>query len=282
MRSKKKKAIQVKVVEIICYSAGAGAFGVFFRWLQDQMAFTEEGLADPSVFNFLVPAFIIASALYFSRYVDNVRASRYYLSEDFLYAFENQHKLYAVLRWVLGAVMILGGLIILMTSEVEKEVGLLRLLSLFAVLSGISFPLHLDAANYEEIARPRLLCVLAIMPVLMYAVWLIISYKTNDINSVVWAYAIEIVAIIVAMLSFFHVAGFAFGSPKPFRCLFYTLFGAGMCIMAMADERNFGMQLIFAASAGMLLLYSWAMLSNLRQKEAPSIYKPDDGFERLS
>ena len=54
-----------------------------------------------------------------------------------------------------------------------------------------------------------------------------------------------------------------------------------MCIMAMADERNIGLQMILAASAVMLLLTNWIMISNLERKAAPSIYAPDDGFERL-
>ena len=33
--------MQKKSLEITCYVAGAGAFGVFLRWLQDQLAFDE-------------------------------------------------------------------------------------------------------------------------------------------------------------------------------------------------------------------------------------------------
>ena len=36
--------MQKKSLEITCYVAGAGAFGVFLRWLQDQLAFDENGL----------------------------------------------------------------------------------------------------------------------------------------------------------------------------------------------------------------------------------------------
>lgn len=281
MRKSKKKAIEVKVIEISCYVAGAGAFGVFFRWLQDQMAFTEEGLADASAFNVIVPAFIIIAALYFSHYVDRMRNSRYFLREDFCLALKNEGKLYTVARWAAGAIMIAGGAVLLMTCEVEKQAALMRVVALLAIASGISYPIHLGAANYDEVDRPRLLCLLSILPVIMYAAWLLLSYKQNDINSVVWAYAVEIVAIIAAMLAFFRVAGFAFGNPQPFRCMFACMFGTSMCIMAMADERNFGLQMILAASAVMLLLTNWIMISNLERKAAPSIYAPDDGFERL-
>jgi len=45
--------------------------------------------------------------------------------------------------------------------------------------------------------------------------------------------------------------------------------------------KQVGMQMILFASAAMLLLSNWILLSNLERKAAPSIYAPDDGFERL-
>lgn len=281
MRKRKKKNIQVKVIEICCYAAGAGAFGTFFRWLQDQSAFTEEGLADASVFNYLVPLYLVFAAIYFSNYVDKMKASRYFLSGDFAVDLRNEHIIYKILRWVIGMIMVLGGIILFMTCEVEKDAFLLRILSLLAIFSGVSYPIHLGAANYDEVASPKLLCTLAIMPVIMFSLWLIISYKANDINSVVWAYAVEIFAIIIAILSFFRMAGYAFGCPQPNRCLFSCMYGTAICIVALADDRNFGMQMIFLSAAAMLLLYNWILISNIQRKAAPSIYAPDDGFERL-
>ena len=71
--------MQKKSLEISCYVAGAGAFGVFFRWLQDQMAFDEAGLAERSVFNYLVPLVILASALLFNRFIERARSEKLYI-----------------------------------------------------------------------------------------------------------------------------------------------------------------------------------------------------------
>ena len=65
-----------KPLEISCYVAGAGAFGVFFRWLQDQLAFDENGLNEHSVFNLLVPAMVIASALVFRHFIRAMQDKR--------------------------------------------------------------------------------------------------------------------------------------------------------------------------------------------------------------
>ena len=58
--------MQKEALEKTCYVGGAGAFGVFLRWLQLQIAFNDDGLPDPSVFNVLVPlAIVAAGALFF-------------------------------------------------------------------------------------------------------------------------------------------------------------------------------------------------------------------------
>lgn len=272
--------MQKKTLEINCYVLGAGAFGVFFRWLQDQMAFNEEGLADPSVFHVLVPLFIVAAAILFLRFVDTARNKRFYLPEDFSQALRNEGKLFTALRYTAGAIMALGGILLFMMSEVEKEAAMLRILSLLALLSGAAYPVLLNEANREK-PRIRLCCLCALAPVLLFAFWLVTSYKINSINSVLWAYAIEIVAVIVALLSFFRMAGFPFGCPNPWRAIFFAMLGTSMCIMALADSRPLGMQLMFASAALMLLLYNWIMIHNLQRKEAPIRYRPDDGFERL-
>ena len=228
--------MQKKPLEITCYVAGAGAFGVFFRWLQDQLAFDEAGLNEKSVFNLLVPALIVAAAL------------------------------------------------LLMSSEADPHAEMIRVLCLLAALSGLAFPLVLGAANYEFLAHEKLVRLGMMLPVLMYALWLVLSYIQNSHNSVPWSFAVEIAAIIAAMLGFFRVAGFAFRVPDGHRALFDVMLGGAMCILALADERYMGMQLIFLASAGMLILYEWILVRNLKKKR-PETKKTGDaetddgGFE---
>ncbi len=272
--------MQKRTLEISCYVCGAGAFGVFFRWLQDQMAFNEQGLADPSALHVIVPLYIIITAIVFIRMVDKMKTKRYYLPTAFNEALRNEGKLFTIARWAAGVIMILGGLLVFATCEVEKEASMLRILSVFAVLAGISYPLILTEANSEE-PRLKRLCWYSVAPIVMFAFWLVTSYKINSINSIVWAYAIEIITIVVAMLGFFSMAGFSFGVPSPWRSMFLCMFGCAMCIMTIADSRNIGLQLILLGAAIMFVLYNWIMVSNLQRKSAPIRYQPDDGFERL-
>ena len=272
--------MQKKSLEISCYVCGAGAFGVFLRWLQDQLAFNDAGLAEKSVFHFLVTIFIVASAFVFLRFVDNFKARRFYLPDDFCEAFRNEGKIFAFFRWFAGILMCVGGIMLLAQCEADKNAGFLRVLAVAGLLSGISYPLLLSAAN-KEVIHQNILCLLSFMPILLFAVWLITVYKMNDINSVVWSFSIEIVTVIVAMLAFFRIAGFSFGVPNSSRSMFLAMFCASMCIMALADERYMGMQFMLFATALMMILYNWIMVRNLRQRKAQREDPLEDGFERL-
>ena len=276
--------MQKKPLEITCYVAGAGAFGVFFRWLQDQLAFDEAGLNERSVFNLLVPALVVAAALLFHRFVSDMKERRLYAPEDFCQAYYNPGKLFLAARWAAGVVMIAGAALLLMSSEADPHAEMIRVLCLLAALSGLAFPLVLGAANYEFLAHERLVRLGMMLPVLMYALWLVLSYMQNSYNSVPWSFAVEIAAIIAAMMGFFRAAGFAYRVPDGHRALFAVMLGAAMCIMTLADERYMGMELIFLASAGMLILYEWILVRNLKKKrpetkKAGDAEVDDGGFE---
>ena len=276
--------MQKKPLEITCYVAGAGAFGVFFRWLQDQLAFDEAGLNERSVFNLLVPALIVAAALLFHRFVSDMKERRLYAPEDFCQAFYNPGKLFTAARWAAGVLMIAGAALLLMSSEADPHAEMIRVLCLLAALSGLAFPLTLGAANYEFLAHEKLVRLGMMLPVLTYALWLGRSYMQSSYNRVPWSFAVEIAAIIAAMMGFFRAAGFAFRVPDGHRALFAVMLGAAMCILALADERYMGMQLILLSSAGMLILYEWILVRNLKKKR-PETRKTGDaevddgGFE---
>lgn len=277
--------MQKRSLEISCYVCGAGAFGVFFRWLQDQMAFNEAGLAEKSVFNYLVPLLILAGALLFNRFIEQAKAEKLYIPTDFCQALRNEGRLFTIARWACGLLMVLGGIALIAGCETDKEAKMLFALAGLAVASGLSYPLLLGSANdkYGKLRHPTLACMGAVLPVLLFALWLVLCYKQNALNSVVWSYLIEMATVIVALLAFFRAAGFAFGAVKTWPTLFTIMLGVMMCIMSLADERYIGMHIIMLGAAAQLLLYTWLLIVNM-QKKQPKEKKerpPEDGFERL-
>lgn len=277
--------MQKKSLEVSCYVCGAGAFGVFFRWLQDQMAFDDAGLAERSVFNYLVPLLILAAALLFNRFIEQAKSEKLYIPRDYCQALRNEGKLYTLARWVCGLVMVLGGVLLVSSCETDKDAKLMFILAGLAIASGLCYPLLLASANdkYGKLRHPTLASAGATLPVLMFALWLIICYKQNALNSVLWSYLIEMASVIVALLAFFRAAGFAFGAVKSWPTLFNIMLGVMMCIMSLADERYMGMHVIMLGAALQLLLYVWVLIKNMQKKQlkAREEQLPQDGFERL-
>ena len=277
--------MQKKSLEITCYVAGAGAFSVFLRWLQDQLAFDENGLSEPSVFNFLVPLMLLAAAWMFTRFINKIQDDKCYVPRDFCDALFNPGKLFAIARWAIGLLMCLGSVVLLMTSETDVDADFIRIICLLGFLSGLAFPFVLGSANYDEFANVRFVRLCMMMPILLFSAWLILCYKQNSYNSVVWSYVIEMATIIVALLAFFRIAGYAFFAPNWRKCMLAIMMGAAMCIMSLADERYMGMHIIMLSAALMLILYNWILFKNLRKKVKRSEVQepqPDEGgFEQI-
>lgn len=270
-----------KALEIICYVIGAGAFSIFIRWLQLMLAFNDDGLVDGSIFNALVILVVFAAGYIFLRFTDTFRAGRYYVPDDFYKAFANPGKLYKLIRWALGLIMTGGALLLLISSETDKNGGFYRVLAFAGAVSGLAYPLLLTSANKPRAPRPGLSCFCAFMPLLMFCIWLITCYKVNSINSVMWDYAPEAAAVIASIIAFFRMAGYPFSSPNCWRSMFFAMLASTLDLMVLADSRYIGQQLMFFAAAMMLALYVWLMICNMERREAPEKEQPNDGFERL-
>lgn len=272
-----------KSLEIACYVGGAGAFGVFLRWMQHQMAFNELGLPEKSLFHPVLILFALAAAGVFLYFIHRFELQRLYLPDEFSAAFSNTGKWYLLARVAAGLVICAGAALLYMQVEADKNSADYRLLAILAIVSGISFPLWLGSANREPQPNVWLLCALSFFPMLFLAAWMVICYKVNTINSVIWSYATELVAVAAAMFAFFRLGGYLFGRPKWTHTLFTCMFASALCFVCLADERYLGMQIIFLGLAAELLLVSWIMIKNLNKGEAPQKKKKSTGgFESLT
>lgn len=277
--------MQKRSLEISCYVLGAGAFGVFFRWLQDQMAFDAAGLAERSAFNVLVPLLVLAACLLFNKVVEKSQKAKLYIPNEFCPALNAPGKPFLWARWGGGAVMAIGGAVTIGTCETDPDATMLFILGILAIASGIAFPLVLGGANDKmgRLRHPDLACLGMSLPIALFALWLVLSYKQNALNSVIWSYLIEMGTMIVLILAYFRLAGFAFGPVKTWNTLFMTMLGAMMAVMSLADQRHMGQQIILVGTALQLVMYEWLLIMNMQQKkrkdrdDQPS----PDGFERL-
>lgn len=272
--------LQMRALETCCYIVGAGAFGVFIRWLQNVAGTNDDQLYNDSLWSFLVPLVIIIGALVFVGMVRKLGKDRLYVDEDICEALKNSGRIYQAIRIAIGVIMAAGSALLIAQCELDNAANLLRILGILGFFTGVSFPIMMKWYNQAE-RRVSLMYIFAMLPVIMFCVWLIATYKQNDINGVVWQYGVEIVAVCAAICAFFRAAGFSFYSVKSPRILFSSFFGAFILIVTLADERYLGQQIMILGSVGMLLYYDWVLIVNMKQKEAPLSYQPRDGFEHL-
>ena len=254
---------------LVCFTAGLGAFGSFFRWLQNQTAFDKEtGLGEPGFINVLVILVILAAAAVIYLKLRRIGKEGFELPDSVYDAFRGRTVVYPVVIWIIGIVMALGGIIALSNVRFDAQSTWFSIIAALAIVSGLSFPMICTAARRRF--APGLVSLLMTLPVIMFCIWLVASYKLHATNPVRWAYAIEILALCAAIIAFFYTAGYPYGKAKPKSAVYAAAMGAFFCFMTIADERYAGLQLIFFASGLMLLMEIWMIVSNLRPIPEPA------------
>lgn len=251
---------------MLCYTCAFGAFGAFFRWLQMQVARdTETGMINPSILNILLPLLIVAAAVVLWLRTRKLTDDQTVFPTGMSEALRGLSILYIIFAWIIAALAVLGGIMTIVETSLDSLRTMYVLVAVLGMLSGLSFPLICSASRSHY--SPSLMSIFMALPILMYCVWLIASYRSNANNPNVWMFAIEILAICCAILALFYVAGYAFGRPDPHKACYLSLLGAFMCITTLADSRHMGLELIILATVGMLLMYSWLIIKNRCAKE---------------
>lgn len=246
---------------MLCYVCALGAFGAFFRWLQMQTARdVETGMMNPSVLNILLPLTIIAAALVLLQRTRKLTANELAFPTGMGEALRGLSIVYIICAWIIAALMVIGGVMTIMASTLDSLRSMYLLIAVLAILSGLSFPLICSASRSRY--SPSLVSVLMTIPIIMYAIWLVASYRGSANDPNVWRYAIEVITICVVIIALLYVAGYAFGKPNPKAACYMSLLGAFMCITTLSDSRYMGLELIFLATAGMLLIYGWLIIKN--------------------
>ena len=223
-------------------------------------------------------------------------------------AFAGSGLLHKIIYLVIALIMAAGSVMLLITAgDAEAPLGmdfsgLRRRPALLGLRTAGGFLGIAGGASGKETpdGSPRQagFCLAATLPIAFCCFWLIVSYRQDAVTSVVWSYAPEILAIACSLLSFYYVAGHAYGRGKPFATIFFCNFGAFLCFVTLPDERLIAQQIMFFGIAGMQLFLSWMLVSGLRRREeifarfpnAPATEdeddevpppKPEDEFEPM-
>ena len=77
---------------------------------------------------------------------------------------------------------------------------------------------------------PAIIGIFMCIPIIVFSVMLLLCYKINSSEPVIWSYCIEIVTCCICILAFFRNAGFAFERPMPYRAIYLSMLAAFMCL----------------------------------------------------
>lgn len=258
--------MQKHALKISAYACVLGAFGSFFRWLQNQSAFNKEtGLIEPSALNVLLPLIIIGAAVIFFYLIKKLKAEGLDAPTDVKSTLRGTSIFYPIAFYAIAAITAIGGLAVLLSAGKLGLAGGYKLIALLAILSGITFPLICISSRKQY--APALVCVFMTLPIIMYCLWLIICYKVSASNPTIWAYCIEILTVCAAIIAFYYTAGYPYGKAKPYHAIYSAILAAFMCIMSLSDSRSLGLQLILAGTAGMLIMEACMIICNMRKSE---------------
>lgn len=253
--------MQKKPLMFCGFTAMMGIFGAFLRWLQNMLAFEEETqlAVTYSPWHFIVILYLVGFAIFLWQFVR--RYKTYEMPMQYPDAFRCNSKFWKASAILFTVIMVLGALIAMFRSVTTDKGNIFELvLGLFAVVCAINFMAFVDGTHGKN---PRNGGFASIVIVLFFCYRLIATYKAFAADPVVWHFAIQLLAVSAALLAFYYIAGFAYKAPKMLPTLFFSNLGAFLSITSCADDVSIGHNLIAVATAGILLLISYAQLSNL-------------------
>lgn len=269
MQKKKKDESLQNALRISCFVCAAGSFGAFFRWLQNMFSYEKDSvsyLMVPTAWTVIIPLYLVGVCVLFALLLKDLGKKGFLPPADMRSAFRGRTLVFPAVMWVIGLLAIVGGIVTLVGIDAASpDKTLLSLIGILAIASGLCFAPTCTSSKRRF--SPGLVCVFMAFPVLMFCLWLIYSYKTYSTLPETWVYVIELLAICVAIFAFFFNAGYPADRAKPARSMFFSMLGATLCIMTLADDRSAGLQILMLASAVMLLAENWMLVSNMSSKE---------------
>ena len=226
-----------------------GAFGFFVRWLQLSTALdAETGLmrAGAAASRILIALCILVAAV---QLLHTFRLRGRLPQTPGPEFFEGGSAVYRFFCAAMGLLTVLGGILMLISALRGGTGALMFFLALLAVFAGLT----IAALSLSATASVAMRCFCCTVPVLFLCFWMIVAYKMNAANPVIWSFCMQILAIAATLLGWFYLAGLAYGKPKRANMLFFCQLSPFLCILTMADSLSLGERLALLGPSLLLL-----------------------------
>lgn len=166
---------------------------------------------------------------------------------------------------VIVAVMTVSGLVaalgcmFLFFNHTNPAMKITALLGLLSVPGLMLYPL-----------LPRwgaLGAALALLPVAFFSVWLVVAYRMNAVDPVLWSYAPLVLAVAAVLFAAYRLGSYLFYRARPRSVIAACSVAPVFAITILMDSSAGAARLVLGAWALGLLAMTWLLISNIRPPE---------------
>lgn len=235
-----------------------GAFGLLLRWLQCSMIFKEGSdlaVAGAPV-SYLMSIVIVLIPLFLWRLSRSTGMAKATREPDA--ALARPHMAVSALLGVAALVAALGAVLLFFQADSLS----LKAAALLGLLAAPVLMLYPSLPNWGGVGA-----AFSLVPVAFYAVWMIVIYKENVVNPVLWSFAVQILAVAAGLYALFHLSGYLFFSAKPRKALFACGLAAVYGMIALGDSSMLSVKLLLGSWSVALAVLCWVLVSNIPETE---------------
>ena len=106
---------------------------------------------------------------------------------------------------------------------------------------------------------------LSIFPVIFYCLWLVVCYKENAANPILWSYGMEILAIAMCLLAVFRLSAYLFYRAKPRKTICACMLALVTSLSALTDSISLGARIVLAGWGIGSAVMCWVIINNFRE-----------------
>ncbi len=278
-----------------CLAALMGLLGGFLRYLQLKNGFEDgfaQGLAKRGAPETLALA-LLSLGVALAALVFAVLVSRkLQAGEGFTKTFGLESLPALLASGVFAAAVLMGSAVFAMRRWGQLAPNVpgggwdIALLIFLVFLVGTGVSLLVMAISYFTRREGSGLLLASVVPAVFFCYWLVMLYRDNLGNPVMLDYCFGCLAFAFSALSFYYMAGFAFGRRKTGCAVFFQLAAIYFLCLTMADmpSRSFqttpaapsysaSLWLVLGGTAGFLFMSSLSLLQKLSPRERPEAPK---------
>lgn len=249
--------------KIVIITAVAGVFGMFLRWLQNLNAFeVETGLAVEGAVTTTIMLVYLVVALVLFAVLTWYLLRQFEASKQVAQALKSENKLPALFSRAGAVLLAAAGVAMMFTAHDQPHPLLTRVLAACVIVLAASVPfLTLPTEEEKNGGNP-----LALLGTIFCCVWLVCIYRDHAEDPVLWAFVVEVLAVVANTLSCYELGAYFYGRAKPARALFFAQTAAFLNLCTLTDERSTAAQVLFVVFASGMLLLEYLLLANLQHK----------------